>query len=162
MKPGHAEVDVVEQCQAYLDEKIASGEFVLPAGVSFTFAGSYENQVRSQKTLAIILPIALFVIFVILYFQFKSVPTTAIVFSGILVAWAGGFVMVWLYGQPWFLRFSVFGTDMQTLFQVHRNQSKCGDLGWLPGFVRYRIGQRCCDCDVPQSKLRATSNPESG
>ena len=119
MKPGHAEVDVVEECQRYLQEKIARGEFVMPPGVSYSFAGSYENQVRSQKTLAVVLPLALFVIFMILYFQFRSVATTSLVFSGIVVAWSGGFILIWLYGQPWFLDFAVFGVGMRELFQVH-------------------------------------------
>lgn len=113
-----AEVDVVEECQAYLQAKQDAGEFVLPAGVSYTFSGSYENQVRSQKTLAIVLPVALFVIFLILYLQFESVLTTALVFSGILVAWGGGFLFVWLYGVSGFLDFEVLGTDMQELFQI--------------------------------------------
>jgi len=86
MKPGNAEVDVVEGCQRYLQEKIDSGELVLPPGVSYSFAGSYENQSRSQKTLMVVLPLALFVIFLILYFQFRSVITTSLVFSGILIA----------------------------------------------------------------------------
>ena len=119
MKPGNAEVDVVEECQRFLQQKIASGELILPPGVSYAFAGNYENQVRSQKTLSIVLPLALFIIFLILYFQFKSTITTSLVFSGIIVAWAGGFLMIWMYGQDWFLNFSVFGTDMRTLFQVH-------------------------------------------
>ncbi|HUS38823.1 MAG TPA: efflux RND transporter permease subunit, partial [Pirellulales bacterium] len=119
MRPGQAEVDVVEQCQRYLQEKIDSGEFNLPDGVSYTFAGNYENQIRSQKTLMVVLPVALFIIFIILYFQFSSVITTSLVFSGIAIAWAGGFIMLWLYGQPWFLDFSVFGSNMQTLFQIH-------------------------------------------
>ena len=119
MKPGKAEVNVVEDCQQYLQQKIDRGEFVLPPGVSYTFAGNYENQVRSQKTLMIVLPLALFIIFMILYFQFRSVITTSLVFSGIAIAWAGGFIMLWLYGQPWFLDFSMFGTSMQTLFQIH-------------------------------------------
>ena len=118
-KPGYAEVDVVEQCQKYLNDKIASGEFVVPEGVNYTFAGSYENQIRAQKTLSIVIPLALFVIFIILYFQFHSVPTSLLVFSGIIVAWAGGFLMIWLYSQPWFLDFSVFGVNMRQLFQVH-------------------------------------------
>ena len=67
----------------------------------------------------VVLPLALFVIFIILYFQFRSVITTSLVFSGIAIAWAGGFIMLWLYGQPWFLDFDVFGTNMQTLFQIH-------------------------------------------
>jgi len=118
-KPGFAEVDVVEQAQDFLNAKIASGELTLPAGVSFTFAGSYENQVRAQKRLIIILPLALFIIFIIIYFQFKSIPTTILVFSGIVVCWAGGFILIWFYGQPWFLNFSVFGTDLRELCQIH-------------------------------------------
>ncbi|VAX38780.1 Cobalt-zinc-cadmium resistance protein CzcA; Cation efflux system protein CusA, partial [hydrothermal vent metagenome] len=119
MKEGEAEVNVVEKCQQFLKEKIEKEEFNLPPGVSYTFAGNYENQVRSEKTLAIVLPLALFVIFLILYFQFKSVITTSLVFSGIIVAWSGGFIMIWLYGQSWFLDFDIMGTNMQTLFQVH-------------------------------------------
>ena len=119
MKAGNAEVDVVEDCQRYLEEKIDSGEFNLPSGVSYVFAGNYENQIRSQKTLMVVLPVALFAIFLILYFQFRSAITTSLVFSGILVAWSGGFLMVWLYAQPWFLNFSILGTEMQTFFQIH-------------------------------------------
>jgi len=118
-KPGYAEVDVVEDCQEYLNAMQSSGELNLPAGVSYTFAGSYENQIRAQEKLTIILPLSLFVIFLILYFQFKSVATTLIVFSGIMVAWAGGFQMIWLYGQDWFLDFSLFEVNMRELFQVH-------------------------------------------
>jgi copper/silver efflux system protein len=119
MKQGQAEVNVVEDCQRYLQEKIDSGQFILPPGVSYTFAGNYENQIRSQKTLMVVLPLALFIIFMILYMQFRSVITTMLVFSGILVAWSGGFMMLWLYGQPWFLNFDLFGTNMQALFQIH-------------------------------------------
>ncbi|WP_146600514.1 efflux RND transporter permease subunit [Novipirellula aureliae] len=117
-KPGEAEVDVVEDAQAFLQSKIDSGEFTLPAGVTYTFAGNYENQIRSQKTLAIVLPLALGIIFLILYMQFKSAITTSLVFSGILIAWAGGFIMLWLYDTEWFLDFSLLGANMRELFQV--------------------------------------------
>jgi Cu(I)/Ag(I) efflux system membrane protein CusA/SilA len=117
-KPGFAEVDVVESARQYLDSRIASGELAVPDGVSYEFAGNYQNQVRAQKKLAVILPLALLVIVLILYLQFKSVATTLMVFSGILVAWSGGFLMIWLYGQEWFLDFNVFGTHMRELFQV--------------------------------------------
>jgi Cu(I)/Ag(I) efflux system membrane protein CusA/SilA len=119
MKAGHAEVDVVEECQRFLKDKIESGVLVLPPGVSYAFAGNYENQIRSQKTLMVVLPLALFVIFLILYFQFRSVITTSLVFSGILIAWSGGFIMLWMYGQSWFLDFRLFDTNMRSLFQVH-------------------------------------------
>lgn len=118
-KPGFAEVDVVDNVRNYLQSKQDSGEFVLPKGVSYTFAGSYENQIRAQKRLAVILPVALAVIFLILYLQFKELPLTGIVFSGIAVAWAGGFILIWLYGQEWFLNVDLFGESLRTLFQVH-------------------------------------------
>jgi copper/silver efflux system protein len=119
MKQGEAEVNVVEDCQRELQKRLDDGRFVLPPGVSYTFAGNYENQIRAQKKLAVVLPLALFIIFMILYFQFRSVITTSLVFSGIAIAWAGGFIMLWLYGQPWFLDFELFGTNMQGLFQIH-------------------------------------------
>jgi len=118
-RPGFAEVDVVEACQRYLDEMIESGELVIPAGVSYRFAGSYENQVRAQERLSVILPVALVAILVILYLQFKRVTTTLLVFSGIAVAWAGGFILIWLYGKPWFLDFTFMGASMRDLFQIH-------------------------------------------
>ena len=135
MKPGNAEVDVVEDAQAFLQEKINSGELVLPAGVSYTFAGNYENQIRSQKTLMIVLPLALGLIFLILYMQFKSVITSSLVFSGIMVAWSGGFIMLWLYGTDWFLNFDFLGTNMRQLFQVHTiNLSVAVWVGFLALF----------------------------
>ncbi len=117
-KPDKAEVNVVRDAQNHLRHKIQTGELKLPPGFSYVFAGSYENQVRSEKTLRVVVPIALVLIFLILYLQFRSVPTTLVVFSGIFVAWAGGFMMLWLYAQPWFLDFSVFGVNMRDLFSI--------------------------------------------
>ena len=117
-KPGYAEVEVVEACRAHLASKRASGDLVLETGVSYTFAGSYENQLRAQKKLNVLLPLALATIFLILYFQFGNAATALMVFSGVAVAWAGGFAMLWLYGQEWFLDCSVFGTELRSLFHV--------------------------------------------
>jgi Cu(I)/Ag(I) efflux system membrane protein CusA/SilA len=118
-QPGLGEVDVVEECRDYLDAKLQSGELVLPAGVSFSFAGSYENQVRAAQTLLVVLPLALLLIFLLLHLQFRSVTTTLMVFSGVFVAWSGGFLMLWLYGQPWFLDFELFGSSLRDVFGVH-------------------------------------------
>mgnify|MGYP001130833024 CR=1 FL=1 len=117
-QPGFAEVDVVEQAQRYLQSKVDSGELVIPAGVSYRFTGSYENQIRAEKRLRVVLPISLFAIFLILYFQFKKVPVTLFVFSGVAFAWSGGFILLWFYGQDWFLNFSLFGQNLRELFQV--------------------------------------------
>jgi Cu(I)/Ag(I) efflux system membrane protein CusA/SilA len=117
-KSGFAEVDVVEDAAEHLESLRASGDLVLPAGVSYTFAGSYENQVRSERRLLVVLPVALFAIFMILYFQFRSTATTLVVFSSVFVAWAGGFVLMWLYGRPGFMNFEVLGTGMRDLFSM--------------------------------------------
>lgn len=134
-KPGFAEVDVVQACQNYLSAKQMAGELHLPPGVSYRFAGSYENQLRAQKTLALILPLTLFVIFMIIYFQFRSVITTLIIFSTVFVCWGAGLLLIWLYGQPWFLNFYVFGVSMRDLFQVHTvNMSIAIWVGFLALF----------------------------
>ncbi|MEZ5104186.1 MAG: efflux RND transporter permease subunit [Draconibacterium sp.] len=116
---GKAEVDVVEEAQKFLKDKIDSGELVLPAGVSYAFAGNYEQQIRATKRLAIVIPISLMLVFLLLYFQFKTFTASSIHFSGVFVAFAGGFIMLWLYSQPWFLNFSIAGVNMQHLFQIH-------------------------------------------
>ncbi len=134
-EPGRAEVDVVEACRAYLEAKREAGELTIPAGVTYEFAGTYEHQVRSGRTLALVLPAALVIIFLILYVQFQAVPTTLLVFTGIFVAWAGGFTLLWLYGRPWFLDFAVFGVEMRDLFQVHTvNLSVAVWVGFLALF----------------------------
>lgn len=118
-KDGFAEVDVVEDAQAYIQSKIDQGDLVVPAGISYKFSGSYENQVRAEKRLAIIVPLVFIIIFLILYFQFKSVTTSLMIFTGIAMAFSGAFVMLWLYGQDWFFNFDFFGTNMRDLFQMH-------------------------------------------
>ncbi|MFE8423584.1 efflux RND transporter permease subunit [Tenacibaculum sp. ZH5_bin.1] len=116
---GFAEVNVVEAAQNAIQQKIDSGELVVPKGISYQFTGTYENQLRAEKTLSVVVPLALMIIFLILYFQFRSVATSLMVFTGITVAFAGGFIMMWLYGQDWFLNFSVFGENLRELFQMH-------------------------------------------
>ena len=134
-KPGNAEVDVVEQAQAYLQSKIDSGEFEIPRGVSYRFAGSYENQLRAAKTLSMVLPIALFIIFMLIYFEFKSTATTLLIFTGVFIAWSGGFILIWLYGQPWFFDITLFGVDMRNLFQISTiNMSVAVWVGFLALF----------------------------
>jgi Cu(I)/Ag(I) efflux system membrane protein CusA/SilA len=117
-KEGFAEVNVVENAQTYLKAKIDQGEFNVPAGVSYVFTGNYENQIRATKRLLIVVPISLLIIFLILYFQFRSVISTSLIFTGIIVALSGGFIMLWLYGQPWFMNGSLAGIELRNLFQV--------------------------------------------
>jgi Cu(I)/Ag(I) efflux system membrane protein CusA/SilA len=114
-----AEVTVVENAQALIESKIESGELVVPKGINYQFTGTYENQLRAEKTLTVVVPLALLIIFLILYFQFRSVTTSLMVFTGIAVAFAGGFLMIWLYGQDWFLNINFLGENLRDLFQMH-------------------------------------------
>ncbi|MGL1901808.1 MAG: efflux RND transporter permease subunit [Fibrobacterales bacterium] len=115
---GLAETEVVESAQSHLQHLIDNGTLSVPDGVSYVFTGNYENQLRAKKTLSVVLPIALLVILLILYLQFGSFSTTLMIFSGILVAWAGGFLLIGLYNTEWFLNFSLFGVDFRELFQI--------------------------------------------
>lgn len=116
---GKAEVDVVEEASRVLQEKIGSGELTIDPGVSYKFAGNYEQQIRAAKRLAIVIPISLVIIFLLLFFQFKTVTASFIHFSGVFVAFAGGFIMLWLYGQDWFMNFSIAGVNLRDIFQMH-------------------------------------------
>jgi len=118
-KENFAEVDVVNDAQELIEDRINAGELLVPKGVSYKFSGSYENQIRAVKKLSIVIPISLIVIFLLLYFQFKTVIASSIHFSGVFVAFAGGFIMLWLYGQDWFLNFSIADVNMRHLFQIH-------------------------------------------
>ena len=51
--------------------------------------------------------------------QFRTITASLIHFSGVFVAFAGGFIMLWLYGQSWFLNFSLAGINLRDLFQMH-------------------------------------------
>ena len=119
-KEGYAEVDVVEAAREHLFKEIRTkDEYKLPEGADMpVFIGTYENQVRSTKTLRLVVPVALFLIFIILYLQFRAVSTTLLVFAGVFVAISGGFIMLGLYSADWFGNFWVFGVHMRELFQI--------------------------------------------
>lgn len=114
-----AEVDVVNQADKVLRDKINSGEIPLPDGVTFKFAGNYEHQLRATKRLALVIPVSLLLILLLLYFQFRTITASFIHFSGVFVAFSGGFIMLWLYGQDWFMNFSVAGLNLRDMFQMH-------------------------------------------
>ncbi|WP_299360789.1 efflux RND transporter permease subunit [uncultured Parabacteroides sp.] len=118
-KQGKAEVDVVKEATKVIEEKIRNGELKLAKGVSYKFAGNYEQQERATARLIIVVPLALLIVLLVLYFQFKTITASLIHFSGVFVAFAGGFILLWLYGQDWFMNFSLAGVNMRDLFQMH-------------------------------------------
>ncbi len=116
--PDIAEVEVVTRARKVLENAIADGRLTQPDGVTYRFAGTYENQVRSEQRLAVLVPLAVALIFLVLYFQFRRTSTALIIFSGVVICVAGALVLLWLYGRPWFLHFDFFNVSIRELFQI--------------------------------------------
>ena len=132
---GQSPIDVVNRVRNQLDQQISEGSLIVPDGISYTFEGEFRNQQRAADRLAVVLPITLLIIFLIIYFQFRSSPVTLIVFSGIVLVWAGGFILLWLYGQDWFFNFSLFGVELREFFQMGTiNMSVAVWVGFLALF----------------------------
>lgn len=133
--PGYANSEVVDNASDLIKKRISSGTIKLPKGVFYHFAGEYQNRIRAENRLMLIIPISLVFIFLLLYLQFRSFTTTFWVFTGVAVAWAGGFIMLWLYSCDWFLNFSIAGVDLRELFQIHQiNMSVAVWVGFLALF----------------------------
>ncbi len=67
-----------------------------PPGIHWDFAGSWENQIRANQRLAVIIPIALIIIYALLSLMFGSLLQTLLLFSSVAVACSGGFWMLYL------------------------------------------------------------------
>ena len=113
---GVSEVSAVEAAQYAITKQITDGTLVVPSQVNYEFSGSYVNHLRSQRTLSFILPLTIALIFLLLYLQFKSTKLSLMVFSAVAVAFSGGFILLWLYGQPWFMYIHWCSLDFITLF----------------------------------------------
>ena len=114
-----SEVEVVENAQSKIEDAISSGQLEVPNGISYSFTGTYENQVRAFERLILVSVLALIVIFLVLYLQFRSVATALMVFVGILVAFSGGFMMMGLYGTDWFMNIDLIGQNLRDVFQIN-------------------------------------------
>lgn len=117
---GVSEITAVERVRETLNNKISNGELSVPENVTFQFDGNYINQERAEKHLSILIPLVLIVIFMILYVQFRSGWLSLMVFTGVAVSFAGGFLLIWLYGQPWFLDFGPAGLNFRDTFGIEK------------------------------------------
>ena len=84
---------VVNDAKKKIDEEFKK----LPKGYFIEWSGQYENQVRAQNRLKIIIPIVLLVIAFILYFTFRSAKEVLIVFISVPVALVGGVYSLYFY-----------------------------------------------------------------
>ena len=71
-----------------------------PDGYYFEFGGQFENLVAAKKRLTIIVPLALALIFVLIFLSFGSIRQTLIVYTGIPLAITGGILAIWIRGMP--------------------------------------------------------------
>ncbi|MFQ9022180.1 MAG: efflux RND transporter permease subunit [Parabacteroides merdae] len=110
-KQGKAEADAVKEATKVIEGKIAKRRVeTKQSGVSYKFAGNYEQQERATARADDRRSLALLIVLLVLYFQFKPLTASLIHFSGVFVAFAGGFILLWLYGQDWFMNFSLAGS----------------------------------------------------
>lgn len=84
----------VEEAQKQVAEKVK-----LPAGYFVTWGGQFENQQRAQRTLMIVVPICLGLIFLLLYMSFDSVRNAFLIILNVPFALVGGVFALWLSGQ---------------------------------------------------------------
>lgn len=75
-------------------------EITLPQGYFVRLGGQFENLERARTRLMIVVPIALLLIFGLLYWTYKSARDAALIFSGVPLAALGGVLSLWLRGMP--------------------------------------------------------------
>ncbi|MBO0938103.1 efflux RND transporter permease subunit [Fibrella sp. HMF5335] len=83
----------IAEAQKTVGEKIK-----LPEGYRMRWAGEFENQTRAQKTLLVVVPISITVIFLILLFTFGSALDATLIILNVPFALIGGFMALWLTG----------------------------------------------------------------
>ncbi len=81
-------------------ESILREELAMPPGYYITYGGQFENLQKAKKRLALVVPVALALIFIMLYVTFKSVSQALLVFSAIPLAAIGGVLMLWIRDMP--------------------------------------------------------------
>ncbi|MDO9267060.1 MAG: CusA/CzcA family heavy metal efflux RND transporter [Sulfurimonas sp.] len=87
-------VGFVEDAKAQIEQKVQ-----MPAGYYVTYGGEFENQQRAAKKLMIIVPIALFLIFILLFVSFNSITQALLVLINIPLALIGGFAGLYISGE---------------------------------------------------------------
>jgi cobalt-zinc-cadmium resistance protein CzcA len=86
---------IVKEIQARLDAKLK-----LPDGYYTTYGGSFENLIDASKRLSIAVPVALGLILILLYFTFKSIKQSLLIFTAIPLSAIGGIFALWLRNMP--------------------------------------------------------------
>jgi Cu(I)/Ag(I) efflux system membrane protein CusA/SilA len=102
------------------DAKIAlDKQLKLPPGYYVSWSGQYENQIRAKKRLELVLPIVFFIIFVMLYFTFKSALEASMVMLSVPFALIGGVYLIYFLGYNfsvavWVGFIALYGVAVET------------------------------------------------
>jgi copper/silver efflux system protein len=104
----------VEEARARVTKEVS-----LPAGYYIGWSGRWENQEHARQRLQLVLPIVVLVIFVLLYFTYRSLAEAAHVLLAVPFALTGGVYLLWLLGYNfsvavWVGFIALFGTAVQT------------------------------------------------
>merc|ERR1712173_284069 len=86
---------MVEEIQQKLETQVK-----LPPGYYITYGGSFENLQRATDRLMIVVPIALFLIFILLYFALSSFSQSVMIYMAVPLAAIGGVFALWIRGMP--------------------------------------------------------------
>ncbi len=81
-------------------QKVVADQHQLPAGYSLTWGGQFQNLQQASQRLMIAVPVALFLIFSLLYVTFNSVKLTLLIYLNVPIAATGGIFALWLRGMP--------------------------------------------------------------
>lgn len=84
-------IGFVEEAKQAVAEKVE-----LPKGYSIVWAGQYENQIRANQRLSILIPLALIINLLIIFLGVKNLRNASIIFSAVPVAFAGGIFLLWI------------------------------------------------------------------
>lgn len=86
----------VEEAQRVVDQMVA-----MPQGYTLTWSGQYEYMQRAKERMKLVIPATLAIVFLLLYFNFKSVGETLIVMLSLPFALVGGIWFLWALGYNW-------------------------------------------------------------
>src|SRR5204863_3266514 len=105
----------------YVDaaKRAVADKVTLPAGYTLQWTGQYEFQVRARERLTVLVPLVVFIIFVLLYLTFHSASEAAIVMLSVIYAMTGGVILQWVLGYNfsvavWVGYIALYGVAVQT------------------------------------------------
>ena len=136
------EVGFVEEARRVVDEKVK-----LPTGMYLEWTGTFEHQVRANKTLRIIFPAVIALIALILYITHKSWTDALLMMTSVLGALAGGAIFQWLFGFNFSVAVQVgyiacFGMAVETgvvmLVYLHEAVDERGGLARIASIAELR------------------------